>query len=178
MLYSSMMRTVVMTSPGVWASLGLRRVMLFTTSMPPVTFPKTEWQDTPRCRAVFLGAVGVEVVQEGCLSEGDEELAAVGGEAARVGHGEDARVVVAEVGVEFALEAVARAARSGACGVAGLGHEAFEDAVECDAVVESLAGEEDEVVDDAGDLVGVEFDLELIRPSQARRRRCKSWRSL
>ena len=64
--------------------------------------------------------------------------------------------------MEFALEAVAGAAGAGAGGVSSLGHEAFENAMEGDAVVEALAGEEDEVVDDPGNFVCVEFDLELI----------------
>ena len=117
--------------------------------------------DTP-LSAVLLRAVRVQMVQKCRLSEGDEELAAVGVQAARVGHREYARAIVAEVGMEFALEPVAGAPGPCAGGVSGLGHESLEHAVECNSVVESLAGEEDEVVDHAGNLAGIKLDFELL----------------
>ena len=61
-----------------------------------------------------------------------------------------------EVGVDLIVELVAGPSASGPGGVTGLGHEVFEDAVEDDAVVVAVAGEEDEVVDGPGHLVLVQ----------------------
>ena len=87
----------------------------------------------------------------------DEELRAVGARAG-VRHREDAGAVVLERRVELVAELVARAAGAGAGGVAALGHEALDDAVERDAVVVAVAGEEDEVVDGVRRLVGEQLD--------------------
>ena len=96
---------------------------------------------------------GVFVVEVRCWAMGDEELGAVGA-GSGVCHREDAGRVVPEVGVKFVVEAVAGAARARASGVAALGHEVGDDAVEGGVVVEAFAGEEDEVVDGVGGIVG------------------------
>ena len=62
--------------------------------------------------------------------------------------------------VELGLELVARAAGAGAGGVAALDHEAGDDAVEDDAVVEPFAGEEDEAVDVLGRDLRVQLDAD------------------
>ena len=74
----------------------------------------------------------------------EEELAAVGVRAG-VGHGHRADLVLLLDGL--VVEAVAGAAAAGAGRVAALAHEAVDDAVEDDAVVVVLCGEEHEVVD-------------------------------
>ena len=90
-----------------------------------------------------LAEGGVLAVEVGGLVVHDEELAA-----RRIGHhgachGEDAaimlEVVLAEaVVLELALDPVARAAHAGALGVAALDHEAGDDPVEDEPVVEAL----------------------------------------
>ena len=87
---------------------------------------------------------------------GDEELRAVG-VGAGVGHGEHSRAGVLEVLVELVFEGVARPARAGALGAAGLDHEIGDDAVELQAVVEALGGEFLEIGHGPRGLVGVEF---------------------
>lgn len=87
---------------------------------------------------------GVAVVEEGGGDVGDEELGAVGAWAG-VGHGEDARFVVAEGGVEFVGEFVAWAAAAGFGWVSALEHEAVDDAVEGDVVVVAAFAEVEEV---------------------------------
>ena len=73
---------------------------------------------------------------------GDEELAAIGaaagGTGAGVGHGEEARLVEGEVGVDLVLEEVAGIAGAIADAVAALDHELWDDAMEGSAVVEGL----------------------------------------
>src|SRR5207237_10511582 len=76
----------------------------------------------------------------------DEELGAVG-IGAGVGHGQGAALELVGVALGLVLELVARPAAAGALGVAALDHEVFDDAVKREAVVEFLAGEEDEIVD-------------------------------
>jgi hypothetical protein len=73
---------------------------------------------------------------------GDEELAAVGaatrGPRARVGHGEEARLVEGEGGVDLVLEEVAGIAGAITGTVAALNHEGGDDAMEGGAVVKRL----------------------------------------
>ena len=71
-------------------------------------------------------------------TERDEELAAVGVRSG-VGHRQDAGLAVAQRRVEFVGELVAGASRAGAERITPLDHEAIDDAMEDDAVVE-LAG--------------------------------------
>src|SRR5258708_24703821 len=79
----------------------------------------------------------VLAVEVGGGAEGDEELGAVG-VAAGVGHGEDAGAVMREgERARLVVELVAGAACARAGGVAALGHEAADDAVEGGAVVEA-----------------------------------------
>jgi len=81
----------------------------------------------------------VTTVQVRRGAQGDEELRAVGA-GPGVGHGQQVRAVEREVGVELVAELVAGAAAAGAGGVAALDHEAVDDAVENDAVIE-VAGD-------------------------------------
>src|SRR6185503_11226216 len=66
--------------------------------------------------------------------EGDEKLAAVGVRS-RVGHGEYAALGVAQVGMKFIVEPIARTAGAVAERVAALNHEARNDPVKNRAVV-------------------------------------------
>lgn len=64
----------------------------------------------------------------------DEKLRAVG-VGSGVGHGEDAGLVVATVGLAFALELVTGATRAGAGRATALDHEVRNDAVEVESIV-------------------------------------------
>ncbi len=86
---------------------------------------------------VALTKDGVVLVKRGGRLFGDEELTTVG-VGAGVGHGEAARDIEVEVGVELIGEGVAGIAHAGAGGVAALNHEFGNDAVEGGAVVEGL----------------------------------------
>src|SRR6478752_6556124 len=98
----------------------------------------------------------------------DEELAAVGVRT-RVGHREGAADVVALD--RLVLELVARSAGPepplveagllAVLAVAGLGHEARDDAVEDDVVIEALLRERDEVGRGLGRALVVELDLDV-----------------
>src|SRR2546425_5462325 len=74
----------------------------------------------------------------------DEKLAAIG-VGARISHCHRARRVLASH--RLVVELVAGPARAIALGVAALNHEVGFDAVKLEAVVELVAGQEDEVVD-------------------------------
>ena len=84
----------------------------------------------------------------------DEELAARGVGRLRTRHGDHAalvaEVVLHAVELELALDAVAGAAGAGALRAAALDHEAGDDPVEDQAVIEALVGQGDEVVDGVG----------------------------
>ena len=98
---------------------------------------------------------GVVVGGEGVVGVHDEELAAVG-VGAGVGHAEGSFSVGFGGVAVFVFELVAGPAHSGAGGVTALDHEAGDDAVEDDAVVEAVAGEDDEAVDGFGSIGGEE----------------------
>ena len=57
-------------------------------------------------------------------------------------------------GYGFILESVPRAAAAGTLGAAALDHEVLDDPVEGAILVETLPGQEDEVVDGAGRFIG------------------------
>src|SRR6267154_4861257 len=79
----------------------------------------------------------VLVVEERCIVKADEELAVAGIRAAGARHrggAADMRFLV-ELGLEF----LAGAAGAGSLRASRLGHETFDDTVEHDAVVKSLA---------------------------------------
>ena len=91
----------------------------------------------------------------------DEELGACGIRSGCPCHGEDAgrvaeRVFEPVLG-KFAADAVAGAARAGTGGVAALNHEAADDAVEDQAVIEAFIDQADEVVDGLRGEVGIEL---------------------
>ena len=73
---------------------------------------------------------------------------------AGVGHREHAGLVVAQLGMELVGETVARTAGAGAGRIAALRHEVLDHPVEDRAIVKSLAGQEDEIVDRARRLIG------------------------
>ncbi len=106
----------------------------------------------------------VRAVQPRCGVEGDEELRAVRA-GPGVGHRQEASLVEGEVRDYLVVEPVAGPARAGPRRVAGLGHEALDDPMERDAVVEAVEGEEHEVVHRRGRpvLVEVEDQIALAR---------------
>src|SRR5690606_23060058 len=82
---------------------------------------------------------GVLALQPLRCSDSDEELRTVGSASANgagVCHCEHVRLVEVEVRVDLIVELVAGATRSVAEGIAALDHEAGDDAVEDNAVVE------------------------------------------
>ncbi|VTR63991.1 conserved hypothetical protein [Desulfosarcina cetonica] len=109
----------------------------------------------------------VTVVQMGGGPQSHEKLAAVGPRTG-VGHGENARAVVLEIGVELILELVARPAGAIAKGTSTLDHESLDDPMEPQPVVKVASprgllpsfGQVDEVPDGFRALLGVELDLE------------------
>jgi hypothetical protein len=91
------------------------------------------------------------------VAEADEELA-VGAVGIGRARGADAAALVdlfRELGREVGI---ARAADADALGVAGLGHEALDDAVELDVVVEALLGQQLDALDVLGREVGAQLD--------------------
>src|SRR5262249_1471595 len=101
---------------------------------------------------------GVFAVEVRRWAIGDEELRAIG-ICAGVGHGKDAFGLVLEGERAWLVGPfIARAARAGAGGVAALGHEATDDTVKRRSVIESLARQEDKVVDCLRGLRRVQFD--------------------
>ena len=119
-----------------------------------------------------LAKDGVLAVEVGSGAVGDEELGAVG-VGSRVGHGKDARLVVATVGLALALELVAWAAGARALGASALDHEVGDDAVEFQAIVKSAGGEMKKrghrdrgVIGESGDIdvafAGVEGDFNVV----------------
>ena len=114
------------------------------------------------CHAVHDAAEGgVLTVQMGRVLVHDEELAAGAVRRLGAGHGQHApgvaQVVVEAVGLELALDAVARAAHAVAVGAAALDHKAGNDPVEDQAVVEAGIGQRDEVIHALGRDVGVQL---------------------
>jgi hypothetical protein len=91
-------------------------------------------------------------VQPGGSIQGDEELAA-SGVGAGIGHGQDPFPAVSQAGTEFVVDGVARAAHAGAGGIPALDHEAVDDPVENDPVIESLLHQLPEVPGGFGSLV-------------------------
>ena len=119
---------------------------------------------------------GVAVVEVRLGGERDEKLRAVGVRAG-VCHAQNASVVVAQLLVELVVELIAGAAATGFGWVATLNHEALDDAVEGDIVVQRLAldvlarlgvgpgfatsCEADEVIDGPWCAVVVQFDIDV-----------------
>ena len=108
-------------------------------------------------------------VEEGAVLVDNEELAAgtVGMTAAS--HGDDTAdmgdVILHTVQREFALDVMVGAAGAGAEGAAALHHEAFHNAVEGEAVIETGFRQFHEVLD--GDLVRAGASLERLGPSSS-----------
>src|SRR5260221_2747022 len=98
----------------------------------------------------------VFAVEEGRRREADEELAvgAVGVVGARHRDGAADVLLLAELGGQL----LSRAAGAGALGIAGLCHEAVDDAVEDDAVIEATARQLLDPRDGLGREIGAQFD--------------------
>src|SRR6185312_16430205 len=94
-------------------------------------------------------------VEEGGRREADEELAVGTVGTLRARHRAGAARMLA--GIELGLELAAGAAGAVAARIAGLRHEAVDDAVKDDAVIETLARQ----LLDARDMVGREIGSEL-----------------
>ena len=146
----------------------LPALILSTTSMPETTSPKT----------VYLP------VEERRVGEADEELRIGRIRVARARHAE--RAALERRRGEFGLQiGQIRTARAGAGGIAGLGHEAGNDAMEDDAVVELALHQRLDLRDVLGRQIGPEADDDLAvlggedqrvlgvvrRPGRRRRRR-------
>src|SRR4051812_29536507 len=96
------------------------------------------------------------VVEEGRVVEADEELAVAGIRAGGAGHRSGAADM--RFFVNLALQFLAGTAGSGALRASGLRHEAFDHAVEHDAVVKTLAHQFLDPGDVAGRQIGPHFD--------------------
>ena len=120
---------------------------LSTFSMPSITWPQTVYWPLRNWR----------------VGEADEELAVGAVRVLRAGgtHRAAHERLLVELGHDVAL---ARAAGAGAGGIAGLGHEARDDAVEDDAVVEPSLGQ----LLDPGDVLGRHVGQELDQHAAAR----------
>ena len=91
---------------------------------------------------------------------GNEKLAPIG-VGAGVGHGEDAGTVVPEVFVELVFELISGAASTSSLGATGLNHEVGDDAVEGQAIVETVIGEFLKILDRLGCLVVVQLESDI-----------------
>ena len=115
---------MILSGRGASVSSGSRRWSLASTSMPPITRPKTVCLPS-RC------GVGTKV-RKNCEPPRVGRLG--------LGHAQAAAEVQAVVGpVAFAGDRVARPARAVALRIAPLGHEAGEHAVERQSVVEAAS---------------------------------------
>ena len=107
----------------------------------------------------------VLAVEELAVGVHDEELASGGVRRLRTRHGQHAalmrEVVLDAVELELALDAVARAAHAGAVRAAALDHEAGNDPVEDQAVVEALVCQRDEVADALRRFLGIQLTDDL-----------------
>jgi len=90
----------------------------------------------------------------------NEKLGAIG-VGAGIGHGEGAGTVVPKVFVELVLKLISGVAGTGSLGATGLNHEARFNAVEGQAVVETLIGEFLKICDRFGYLVVVQLKSDV-----------------
>jgi hypothetical protein len=97
-------------------------------------------------------------VRGGAVS--DEELRTIG-IGSGVGHGEDARLVVAAVGFALAFELIAGVSGAGAEGAAALDHEVGDNTVEAQPIVEPARGEVKEGADGDGCVIGKEGEVDV-----------------
>ena len=102
---------------------------------------------------------GVSSVEVRCGHKGDEELAAIGA-GSGVGHAEDPRLIVARASAELPIILIARTAGATTEGVSALGHEAVDDSMEGDIIIESELGQIDGAGDVHGRFVGQQFELD------------------
>jgi hypothetical protein len=103
-----------------------------------------------------LSEDGVLGVQIAGFDVGDEKLAAIGA-GSGICHGQRADCVNVGLALDLVVEAVAWAACTGTLRATALDHEVGDHAMEIDAVVELVRGEEDEVIDGDGFILGVQF---------------------
>ena len=108
-----------------------------------------------------LAKGGILIIQMLGVLVHDEELGACGVGGGGTGHAENAPlvllVVLDAVEEELAFDAVAGAAHAGSLGAAALDHEAGDDAVEDQTVIEIVICQIDEIADALGRLVGVQL---------------------
>jgi hypothetical protein len=96
-------------------------------------------------------------------------LALLGSEVRAIEHGAAGVRLFRELGFQVGLLG---ARGAGAGRIAALGHEARDDAVEDDAVVEAFLGQ----LGDAGDVAGGQVRRSLMTTSRSTRRRCRGSR--
>ena len=108
-----------------------------------------------------LAKSGIGAVQMGGIAGHDEELAAGGIGHHGTGHGKHAvgmlQGVIHAVLGKFALDGIAGAADADALGAAALNHEAGDDPVENEAVIEAAVGQGGKIAHGLGRKFGVEF---------------------
>ena len=91
-------------------------------------------------------------VEPGRGGQGDEELAAAG-IGTGIGHGQDTLAVMYQTRAEFIFDPVPRAAPAGAGGIAALDHEAVDDTVKDDSVIETFFRKFNKVFSGLGSLL-------------------------
>lgn len=90
----------------------------------------------------------------------NEKLGSIG-VGAGIGHREGAGTVMLEVFVELVLKLVSGTAGTGSLGAASLNHEVRDDAVEGQAIVETIIGEFLKICDRFGHLVVVQLESDV-----------------
>ncbi len=102
---------------------------------------------------------GVLAIKVGLGAMSNKELAAIGIRAS-VGHGDDPRLVGERIAAYLIGKLIAGATRASAGRIAALDHKVADHAMELEAIVETLLGEEDKVVDRHRGGLGVEFEFD------------------
>ena len=100
------------------------------------------------------------IVKPGRGDERDKKLRSV-----RIGtgvrHGEDARLIMTQLRIEFVAELVPRFSHSRSGRIAALGHKVFDDSMKDCPVVKSFPGKEDKIINRRWGKIGEEFDLDI-----------------
>ncbi len=103
---------------------------------------------------------GVLAIKVRSGTMGDEELGAVR-VWARIGHGEDTRLVVATVGLALTLELVAGATSASSSGAASLNHEVGDHPMKSETIIEPAGGEMQKGSNRDGCVVGEGGDFDI-----------------